>query len=44
MHISYFVGFVEIAACILQKIEYAFSHGKKHIPGKSWSHQKCIIP
>jgi hypothetical protein len=31
MHISYFVGFVEIAACILQKIEYAFSHGKKNI-------------
>ena len=22
---------------------YAFSHGKKHILGKSWSHQKCIL-
>ena len=22
---------------------YAFSHGKTHILGKSWSHQKCIL-
>ena len=31
MHISYVVDFVEIAACILQKVEYAFSQGKKNI-------------
>ena len=47
MHISYFVDFVEIAACILQKVEYAWIcifRWKKHISGKYWSHQKCIIP
>ena len=30
--------------CISPKTEkYAFSHGKKHISTKCWSHQKCIL-
>ena len=24
--------------------KYAFSHGRMHISGKSWNHQKCINP